>query len=680
MKKFSTRKSILAGVSALALVSTSCVDDVEFGNNFLEKASGGDFTADTVFNSITYVGQYLNTLYAMQYYGIPYRNYISGTSDPQESSDIYTGKVDMLTDLYVTTYGFGLTNSYLKGNHTSKYGDRGDKFHYLHNRVWTAVRYAYLLIERIDEVPGMSETLKKSYVAQAKAIIASRCFDIFKNYGAVPIVDHAFTGTESSFTMPRATLEDYVEYLVGLCDEAAKDLPWKVDEFEIGHWTKAGVMALKCKILAFAASPLFNDVEPYHPEASNNKSVWYGGYDQARWQRCRTACEEFFTALSANGYYQLVQAEDNANIGSIRPEDYRLAYRTAYAKPESPEILHCVMVIGSDAYKSGQYVWHQWMSPTSDSDNGGGNINRAYYPTQEYAEMFPWKDGKNFDWDEAAKNDEENPNADHTLQKMFGVMELSGKNPKHYNLTRDPRMYEEMWVNGLNYRLDWNTAEMTDYNVETWVGGTHATTSPELQAGRYATGYGLQKFVMGEDYKRLRPVWPTIRLSDMYLTYAEALAQTGDLSRACEQVNVVRARVGLPAIETSNPELNLTSDKEAFINELLRERACEFGLEDSRFYDLVRYKRKDIFEKPLHSLKIYWLKNGKVNQAAWYDGNKITRGAYPSTFKYVRAEWSNEMSAPRYWWTQGFDPKWYLSPIPVTEINKNYGLVQNPGW
>ena len=28
----------------------------------------------------------------------------------------------------------------------------------------------------------------------------------------------------------------------------------------------------------------------------------------------------------------------------------------------------------------------------------------------------------------------------------------------------------------------------------------------------------------------------------------------------------------------------------------------------------------------------------------------------------------------------GFEPKWYLSPFPQTEVNKGYGLVQNPGW
>ena len=30
--------------------------------------------------------------------------------------------------------------------------------------------------------------------------------------------------------------------------------------------------------------------------------------------------------------------------------------------------------------------------------------------------------------------------------------------------------------------------------------------------------------------------------------------------------------------------------------------------------------------------------------------------------------------------TNNFDPKWYMAAFPVTEIYKDYGLTQNPGW
>ena len=38
-------------------------------------------------------------------------------------------------------------------------------------------------------------------------------------------------------------------------------------------------------------------------------------------------------------------------------------------------------------------------------------------------------------------------------------------------------------------------------------------------------------------------------------------------------------------------------------------------------------------------------------------------------------------SYARVWWTDGgWDNKWLLSPLSREEINKGYGLTQNPGW
>ena len=68
--------------------------------------------------------------------------------------------------------------------------------------------------------------------------------------------------------MPRATVEETVNYMVSMLDDAINSgsLEWayngntgSTNSTNTGHWTKAGAMALKCKILQFAASPLFND-------------------------------------------------------------------------------------------------------------------------------------------------------------------------------------------------------------------------------------------------------------------------------------------------------------------------------------------------------------------------------------------------------------------------------------
>lgn len=92
---------------------------------------------------------------------------------------------------------------------------------------------------------------------------------------------------------------------------------------------------------------------------------------------------------------------------------------------------------------------------------------------------------------------------------------------------------------------------------------------------------------------------------------------------------------------------------------------------------MIRYKRADVFEKQLHGLFIYRLDDNGVRRDLPWRGNDEGKMAYPTHFEYEKFELNNPT---RYWWTNGFDPKWYLSPFPSTEVNKGYGLVQNPGW
>ena len=168
-----------------------------------------------------------------------------------------------------------------------------------------------------------------------------------------------------------------------------------------------------------------------------------------------------------------------------------------------------------------------------------------------------------------------------------------------------------------------------------------------------------------------------IRLAEMYLIRAEARAETGDLQGALNDLHVVRSRVGLGRLEQMNPELNLTSNKENLINEILRERNCEIGAEcGDRVYDMIRRMREDLFTKTLHEIKIYRLDD---------NGNRMTGDDLrwdPSTpwpkFEYEKSAIS---VGARRWWDKGYwTNKWYLDPVSRVEIQKGYGLTQNPGW
>jgi hypothetical protein len=244
-------------------------------------------------------------------------------------------------------------------------------------------------------------------------------------------------------------------------------------------------------------------------------------------------------------------------------------------------------------------------------------------------------------------------------------------------------------VNGDRQTLNWGDGRASGANWEMWVGGTTIGTASKTNSGKYGTGYRMLKYIVGEAMRRKKPQWNAIMLSDIYLTYAEALLQAdNNATEAIKYVDAVRARVGLKGLVECNPDKNLTSNKQALLDEIMRERACDLAFQMEHYFDMIRYKRADLFERPLHGLRIYRLvKDGnswKREESQWYNKSFNKKLAEtdpnfyePSHFDFERFQIT---TGARYWWSNGFDPKWYLTPFPITEVNKGYGLTQNAGW
>lgn len=136
------------------------------------------------------------------------------------------------------------------------------------------------------------------------------------------------------------------------------------------------------------------------------------------------------------------------------------------------------------------------------------------------------------------------------------------------------------------------------------------------------------------------------------LGYAEVLNEVNGrpTDEAYKMVNDVRKRVGLP-------ELSKTMNHDQFLEAVLRERALELGFEEVRWFDLVRRDRQSDFKKKLYGLRSR--------------GNDLNN---PTEFTFEKIELGD------HYWATNWDTKWYLAPTPQEEINKQYGMTQNPGW
>ena len=641
MKHFS--KWFIVAFVGVALFVSSCVDQVKFGDSFLEKAPGVAVTQDTIFGKATYARAFLWNTYSKLYYALPvYWNTVEGKMN--------TGIFEMMSDCWHShTDWNGINRKYYSGSYKAGDEDSSDdtRFGYTKENCWEAIRAALLFVENVGRVPDMEDAEKKRLAAEAKVIVASRYFDLFRHFGGLPLIKETYD-VQPSYELPRATVEETVKYMVDLLDEAAAtpELPWDLGTDDTnwqGRFTKAAAMGLKCKILLFAASPLFNDDEPYCTEppqdAVTNHQVWYGAYKPELWEQCWQACDDFFKELQAKGYYELTQATEATAKG------YRDAYNKAYfTRENNKELLISTHISRFSKFNS----WDEWQYIFVNSGNGTV-ITGGLTPTLEFMEMFPMSKGEPFQL-----NSTTNPfYTDNDYNKP----------------TRDPRLYETMLVNGTQFG---------DHAAELWIGGRDNINDTEKEIGKYATGFGCYKFYK-EGVNSLKDKylqWPYLRLAEMYLIYAEALLKSkNDLTGAIEQVNKVRARVGLGDLAACNPDKNLTNDANALLEEILRERACELGLEDVRLFDMTRYKRDDLFRKQLHGLKIYRNDGGGNTPWSGSTGNSSTYPK-PTQFTYEAFPLVNPSRA---WWSN-FSPKWYLSAFPPSEVNKKYGLTQNPGW
>ena len=83
-----------------------------------------------------------------------------------------------------------------------------------------------------------------------------------------------------------------------------------------------------------------------------------------------------------------------------------------------------------------------------------------------------------------------------------------------------------------------------------------------------------------------------MRLGEIYLLHAEALAMTGDLQKATDYVNLIRNRAGIQEYATA-----FASPEDA-IDKILHERRLELAFEGFRFWDLVRHdKIKEVHDR-----------------------------------------------------------------------------------
>jgi hypothetical protein len=162
---------------------------------------------------------------------------------------------------------------------------------------------------------------------------------------------------------------------------------------------------------------------------------------------------------------------------------------------------------------------------------------------------------------------------------------------------------------------------------------------------------------------------PLFYLSEVYLNYAEAAAELGQITQADldNTINKLRARAGVaPLILVSvfnDPKKD--ADVPALIWEIRRERRVELMMDGFRYQDLLR-----------------WKKGPKMNTTLNPD---ITLGAKVPANSSIKLNAAGYLMAYDASSSRDFlENKFYLSPVPTAQIllypSEMQKAMQNPNW
>ena len=205
---------------------------------------------------------------------------------------------------------------------------------------YQGIRKANILINNIDVVPfnlkytnalGEVKPLNYTMKAEARFLRAHFYFELVKRYGGVTLVGDQVYDLNDDIELPRNTFAQCVDYIVRELDEIKNDLrslPIS-DGGDYAHVpTKEACMAMKARVLLYAASPLFNE-RPIEP---GNELIGYASYDPERWNLAAQAAKEVIDEFGPNGKKTLDLTADYRNIStefysSTSNPDFLSSYR-----------------------------------------------------------------------------------------------------------------------------------------------------------------------------------------------------------------------------------------------------------------------------------------------------------------------------------------------------------------
>lgn len=649
--KLSIVKYTLAIIGLFSV--TSCTD-------YLDNAPDDILTLEMVFNSKNRTEEWLAGIYD----GIPdpytpmMRNYDAYADDFSPSQD-WRAFADW--DCIDKILGNWTPQSEWKGNFWGDFPVR--------------IRSAYIFINNVKALPEQQVYQEDvdNMKAEARFLIAYYYYLLVNTYGAIPLQTWLtdMNAPTEEILIGQTPYDEVINWLDTEFQEVAKQLPAVyTEDRNYGHATSIMALAIRARMLLFAASPLVNgNDDPDYAAYQNNKgqNIFNSTYDPTKWERAVKACKELIDEAEKNGYHLYYEYNED---GSIDPF---MSYSNMCYKEfnqGNKEILFPRPDVSADLYSQhavprgsrGQgglgvtqelvdafFMSNGLPAITGYEPNGEPIINQASGYNESGFSTEP--DVRKTKWIEGDK-DAKSSNTENTVAPA-GTFNMY--------VNREPRFYVSVLYNGAWYRQD---SRYVDFY---YMGEDGRPASGSLWDAPQ-TGYLLRKRVHPETniLNYTIPYRPGIicRLAEAYLNYAEALNEwdPSQKDEILKYVNLVRERAGIPQYGTGKDsngfdKIPAPSDQAAMREAIHRERRVEFNCEYAiRFDDIRRWKQIDIL------------------RGDYYGMNKF------GTEKSCDKNNENAYFKRRVEITRAFSEKNYWFPIHQNQLDKNPNLRQLPKW
>lgn len=610
----------LISLCVFFVLSTSCSD-------FLDKEPDDMLTLDMVFEDKKRTEEWLANIY---------------TQVPDLLSEPSFTFRALSDDLFVSPelqqYGMSFVVNAFQGN----WNPLTDMSIDVWNSGYKAIRSAYIFMDNVKALPeqGVSQDDADFMRMEARFLIAYIYSRIISFHGPCPLVRELISPDQSieDLMLVRTPYEEIVDWLDNELLELSNFFPEKLPQeaMQFGRPTKGVCLAVRARMLLYAASPLFNG-NPDYADVLNpdGTPLFPQSYDAGKWRKAADATRMLLDVAEKGVYNLYTEKHTNGEI------DPFLSFQNLFltTAEKNKEIIFGRAEVNYD-----------WARRTQPRNVGGSGF---LSPTQALVDQFfmrnglPITDAKS-GYSETGFTEEpifyENTSYDLAdPDRTTGL--VVGKNVYNMYANREPRFY---------ISIRYNNQYISAYDLYTELMYNQAAGRPNHDSPQ--CGYLPRKGVSPDDLPRTKayPYRPGIifRLGEFYLNYAEALNECDPGNpEILKYINLIRERAGIPSYGNGEGLITPPSTQDE-MRELIRtERRIELCLEgESRYNDIRRWKiAEEIFSEPFMGMNAY--------------------GTNPEEY-YVRTV----VSQPK------FNKKMYLWPIKQSFIDNNPNLVQNKFW